>query len=324
MALQNSGPITMSDIAAELGCSTPYSNLGLRTLSSSAGFSTPDLFSDFYGYSAARVWTTGGALITARYALAGAGTQNAGLAFGGSPGVSCTEEYNGSNWSTGGGLITSRRFLARAGTQNAGLASGGNVPSATSATEEYNGSTWSNGGALSTARQYVANSGAGTQNAAIIIGGYNLTFPSVPNRRVLSCVEEYNGTSWSAATGLISARCMAVGAGTQNSGLAFAGRTVPGIQVYTEEYDGTSWTSGGNLITSRRCVAGHGATQDAALAFGGQISYVLQSCTEEYDGNTWATGCGLNNARCDLAGAGTLDAGLAFGGQPVACTEEYS
>ena len=40
-------------------------------------------------------WSVGGALITARRSLAGAGTQNEGLAFGGYPtGVgSCTEEY---------------------------------------------------------------------------------------------------------------------------------------------------------------------------------------------------------------------------------------
>ena len=55
-------------------------------------------------------WSAGGALSTARYALAGAGTQNAGLAFGGkSPAiVSCTEEYNGSLWSAGGALSIAR------------------------------------------------------------------------------------------------------------------------------------------------------------------------------------------------------------------------
>ena len=42
-------------------------------------------------------WAVGGALIAARDYFAGAGTQSAGLAFGGgyvSGGVSCTEEYN--------------------------------------------------------------------------------------------------------------------------------------------------------------------------------------------------------------------------------------
>jgi hypothetical protein len=89
-------------------------------------------------------WSTGGALITARYALAGAGTQNAGLAFGGQYGgliCSCTEEYNGTSWSTGGALITGRNSLAGAGTQTAGLAFGGNnnptFAGGLTCTEEY-------------------------------------------------------------------------------------------------------------------------------------------------------------------------------------------
>jgi len=130
-------------------------------------------------------WTAGGALITGRYRLAGAGTQNAGLAFGGySPSRSCTEEYNGTSWSAGGALITARRSLAGAGEQNAALAFGGLIPpSGVSCTEEYNGTSWSAGGALITARQLLA--GAGEQNAALAFGG--LVSPSV-----LSCTEEYN------------------------------------------------------------------------------------------------------------------------------------
>jgi hypothetical protein len=49
---------------------------------------------------------------TARYALAGAGTQTAGLAFGGyvgPPGATgATEEYDGTSWSPGGSLNTGR------------------------------------------------------------------------------------------------------------------------------------------------------------------------------------------------------------------------
>jgi hypothetical protein len=46
-----------------------------------------------YSYIGA-AWSAGGGLITARNQLAGAGTQNEGLAFGGAfPNRSCTEEY---------------------------------------------------------------------------------------------------------------------------------------------------------------------------------------------------------------------------------------
>src|SRR6056300_1671553 len=121
------------------------------------------------------VWSAGGALITARWSLAGAGTQNAGLAFGGrNPNAnSCTEEYDGSSWSAGSALITARFNPAGAGTQNAGLAFGGSSPTLgkVSCTEEYDGSSWSAGGALITGRYQLA--GAGTQNAGLAFGGYS-------------------------------------------------------------------------------------------------------------------------------------------------------
>lgn len=47
MALPTDGPLSFSMIGVELGASTPYS---LRNMSSTAGFSTPDAVSEFYGY----------------------------------------------------------------------------------------------------------------------------------------------------------------------------------------------------------------------------------------------------------------------------------
>ena len=49
MALPTSGPLSFSAIANELGIS--LSNVSLRGMSNSAGFSTPDAVSEFYGYS---------------------------------------------------------------------------------------------------------------------------------------------------------------------------------------------------------------------------------------------------------------------------------
>ena len=46
--LPTSGPISISEIAAYLGYGG--TNNSLRTLSSAAGFSTPDSVSEFYGY----------------------------------------------------------------------------------------------------------------------------------------------------------------------------------------------------------------------------------------------------------------------------------
>jgi len=120
-------------------------------------------------------FSSGGHLGTARYTLAGGGTQTAGLAFGGDvlPGPSAlTEEYNGLNWSGGGNLNTARRSLFGCGTQTAALAAGGNPgPSTTANSEEYDGSSWTEGNNLGTARRNMA--AAGSQTAAVAVGGQN-------------------------------------------------------------------------------------------------------------------------------------------------------
>jgi hypothetical protein len=148
-------------------------------------------------------WTTGGALISAKQSLGGAGTQNEGLAIAGYPNGCCTEEYNGTSWSAGGALSMVTRYqLAGAGTQNAGLAIGGRTNSGPlSCTNEYNGTSWSAGGALSLARYSLV--GAGTQNEALGIGGFG---PVTGGFRGVTCTEEYNGTSWATGGVLITAR----------------------------------------------------------------------------------------------------------------------
>ena len=85
-------------------------------------------------------WSTGGAMITGRYSLGGAGTQNAALAFGGSGGDgSCTETYNGTSWTAGCAMIVGRSNLAGAGASNtAALAFGGGDGGGLSCTEAYN------------------------------------------------------------------------------------------------------------------------------------------------------------------------------------------
>jgi|TARA_R100001244_G_scaffold84426_1_gene64962 hypothetical protein len=118
-------------------------------------------------------WTAGGNLGTARYQLAGAGTQTAGLAFGGrvynpNQNTGATEEYDGSTWTAGGAMINARRWLAGAGTQTAGLAIGG-AGGASALTEEYDGTSWAATTNMNSARGYLA--GAGTQTLALAIGG---------------------------------------------------------------------------------------------------------------------------------------------------------
>jgi len=93
-------------------------------------------------------WSTGGNLGTATRSLGGAGTQTAGLAFGGfdTANTTTTQEYDGSTWGPGGAMGTARRIFGYSGTQTAALAFGGFIgPPNTAATEEYDGSTWTAG-----------------------------------------------------------------------------------------------------------------------------------------------------------------------------------
>ena len=48
MALPSSGTLSLNDIRVELGLA--QSNVSLRSMSNTAGFSTPDAVSEFYGY----------------------------------------------------------------------------------------------------------------------------------------------------------------------------------------------------------------------------------------------------------------------------------
>jgi hypothetical protein len=137
-------------------------------------------------------WSTGGALINCRTAIAAAGTQNVGLAMGGygsSGTISCTEEYNGTSWSAGGALITARNGVSGAGTQNAGLAMGGGSFGARPVygcvclmTEEYNGISWSTANGMSLQKKYASSTGI--NSSALVIGG-------ISSYTIYSCVEEY-------------------------------------------------------------------------------------------------------------------------------------
>lgn len=56
MALPSSGQLSLNDIRVELGLA--QSNVSLRSMSNTAGFSTPDAVSEFYGYPPALGYRT--------------------------------------------------------------------------------------------------------------------------------------------------------------------------------------------------------------------------------------------------------------------------
>ena len=229
-------------------------------------------------------WSTGGNKADGSYSLAGAGTQTAGLAFGGEspPGdEKKTEEYNGTSWTNGGAMTTGGQRLAGAGTQTAGLGFGGKISTGSSnATEEYNGSS------------------------------------STPPYTRYDATEEYNGTAWTGGGTMNFARQDVGGAGTQTSALVFGGSAAPPVNVAagvaTEEYDGSSWTVGGSLSIGRKYLSGCGESNSGALAISGNNPGILN--TEQYNGTAWTSTASLNTGLKQGAGAGTTTAALAFGG----------
>jgi hypothetical protein len=288
-------------------------------------------------------------MIASRINLAGAGTQNSALAFGGAipTNVTCTEAYNGSTWSAGGALSTARYGLAGAGTQNAALGFvGGTTPTIVACTEAYNGTTWSTGGAMITARVYLGGAGA-SSNAVLGFGGQTPTS--------VACTEAYNGTSWVVGSRMNVARNQLSGTGTQTAALAFAGQTVTCTEIYTTGLMCTGISTATQTQNiSEKLVAVGPFTQYRGITYSGSVrincldgspditynegdgfnnivcTVLTQTGIQAYTSSLWCTPLvwqtrsRINTARFTLGGVGTQNAALGFGGlNPtfLTCTE---
>tara|TARA_R110000737_G_scaffold337692_1_gene358119 strand:- start:650 stop:1615 length:966 start_codon:yes stop_codon:yes gene_type:complete len=263
-------------------------------------------------------WASGGNIGTARRFLGGAGTQTAGLVFGGfqtSPGTNLnqSEEYNGSAWTEGNNLNVARRGIEGFGTQTAAVGVGG-FPPPGKKTEEYNGTSWSNGTDFGTVRMNKFGT-AGLEPAGLIFSGSETVN-----------TESYDGSSWTEVNNLSIQRGNAGGLGTQTAALCFGGdEPSPATTAATEEWDGTNWTAGGNLNTAASKTAGMG-TQTSGLAIGGSAPGVTVQ-VEQYNGTAWVTHVSLATARSAMASSVPAPSalGLVAGGDtgsPSNATEE--
>ena len=258
--------------------------------------------------------------------VSGAGTQTAGLGFGGAtanpyPGQNATVEYDGSNWTSGGNLNTARSQLGGAGTQTTGLGFGGfpNGPaSASNATEEYDGSSWTTVNTMPTASGGMAS--WGTQSSALSGGGSTPGFFGTPG---LNTTISYDGTNWSSQPNLATARGAVGGAGADNTaGVAFGGRVPsPAYVSTTEEFTisltattAAAWASGGNLNTGRYGLRGTG-TQTSMVVAGGNVPPNSNTdVTEEYNGSSWSNSNDLPAVIQDGNMCGTQTASIYSGG----------
>ena len=266
----------------------------------------------------AGAWASSGSLNVPRVQTYGAGSQTAGLIFGGegpSGDQNQTEEYNGSTWTAVNNMPSANKDHAGFGIQTAAVACGGN-PTTTSI--NYDGTNWTaSPGSLNTGRTNAG--GTGTQTAGLTFGGY----PSV------TATEHYNGSSWTAGGALPTGRQNYFAAGTQTAALGAGGG--PPTATDTFLYDGSSWTSGGALISGTIDARG-GGTQTDALYAGGYLSpgSGYPTTTLGYDGTNWSTRPSLGSA---TAGGGSgqnaapASANWIAGGNPspaVAATQEFT
>ena len=273
-------------------------------------------------------WTTGGDLGTGKYLNGGAGTQTAGLDYGGYngsapitiPGGNVTQEYNGTAWSDASATMGTARYnCLGSGTQTAALSAAGiAAPPANASTannnfsEEYNGSSWSEGNNLNTPRS-LSGSQSGTQTAAIMFGGF--AYPG----SYKSDVENYDGTSWTSGTSLPAGRSRAGTSGTQTDALVYGG-SLPSVTDTCFSFDGTTFSSVPSLATARQ---GGGNSQNApstgAVLAGGSPS--PKTMTEEFNSSTnvitagaWASGGNLPQDSRGGGSAGIQTAAWYVGG----------
>tara|TARA_R100000664_G_scaffold26114_1_gene36223 strand:+ start:202 stop:2085 length:1884 start_codon:yes stop_codon:yes gene_type:complete len=236
-------------------------------------------------------WSEGNNLGTARM-TSGAGTQTAGLAFGGTNGApgstgvqALTEEYDGSSWSESGDLSTARMNCGGAGLQTAAYAAGGiGSPNAINDLhEQYNGSTWSTSTAMNTARSNMGS--VGTTTASLVFSGY-----TPPSYTFATTSEEWNGSSWTSGGTVLTARYGLGGFGSQTDAIGFAGATPPNNNsAVTEGYDGSTFSTRPSMSTARMQFAPSGSYNSGSdgMAVGGSnAGNPMYANTEEWSTET--------------------------------------
>jgi hypothetical protein len=222
---------------------------------------------------------------------------------GGAPHLAAVESWNGTSWSEVAEVNTPRRELPGAGVQTAGLIISGNIdPPITTNVESWDGSAWTEIANVNTGRNNAAS--AGTQTSALLIAG-NAAPGAQPS------VEYWDGTSWTEINDVANASSVS-GFGTGTTTAWKAGGSLPGITAVTEEFSAPSLFSKQNL----------------GQVFYNSTSNVFKVTQQPMPGGSWSSGGTMNTARTALGASGTLNAAVAFAGQPPAApsgveTEEY-
>ena len=199
------------------------------------------------------------------------------------------------------------------GTKDAAIAAGLSASDGTS--EEYNGTGWSSGGTLNNPASL--GTGCGTLTAGSRFGGIQPT----PAGKDSNYHENYDGTSWTAATGMPFDSYQNACGGTQTANIVVQSFFNPtpssgGFPTATAEWDGSSWTAGGAISTARREAFSSkgGGTQTSTFLAGGNSPGGIKNSSETYDGTSWTSTPNINTARMRGGGGGTATAGIIVAG----------
>ena len=170
---------------------------------------------------------------------------------------------------------------------------------------------WSSGGTANVVAYNLG--GAGTNTAALTMGGANST-----GSGSLTSTEEYNGSAWTAVTGLPGGVSYTAGCGVQTAALLAGGANIPAYaSTNSYEYDGTNWSSGGTMNTATGATGQVIGIQTAALISGGdRVPGAPRTIAnaEEYNGSAWTSVTSLPAVRQYQGTAGIQTAGVLWGG----------
>ena len=257
-------------------------------------------------FIAQSAWASVAPLIVATSSFDGAGTQTAGIVFGGEApsDTGATYEFDGTNWATGGTMNTVRSSLSgtKNGSQTATLAISGYTTTNLAVVESYDGSTWTEVGDVNNSVR--GHGGAGTSTAGLKMGGNgNVTH-----------TEEFDGSSWTETANLNTGRSSigGGGCGIQTAALAVGGHDGSNKDE-VESYNGTAWTEVADINTARNSGGSFGITSAAQFA-GGSLEPGFSARNEAWDGTSWTEGSDLGTGRRSHASGGVSTTGFVAGG----------
>jgi hypothetical protein len=232
-------------------------------------------------------------------------------------------------WASGGAMNSAKRLQGGSGSSNtAALVFGGRqIPGTNVAeTESYDGTSFTEVADLSRTNERAYIAGAGTQTAALAIGG------APPG--VLGLTEQWNGSAWTEVADLNrgpagpQSTAYGAGSGSSTSALYSSSDEAGNVNDRVESWDGSSWTEVSEVNTARSYGTQAGTDNTSAIFAGGYTTTNVAN-VETWDGSSWSETTDINTGRMRLSSGmqGSTESMLIFSGyttDSVANTEDWN